>query len=177
MSNDLANKFVERNHLRVIAGEQDSMDLFYPYLLMDAAYQIYATDIKPFKCRTEMKRCKGRLADAYNSYWKRLFTIFSTDEVDSIVEMMDGYADFIATQVMQLKVAAMNVIVKAIPSFDSQKILASCFVSTTLSDCANAVHECIFRNRIGEQKQDPDISAVNRLTQEFADYYIERYTD
>jgi len=176
MTNDLAKKFVGHNELKVLAGEYGIMDLFYPFLLMDVAYQIYASDIKPIPCKTEMKRTRNQLADAYNSYWKRFFTIYNRDEADNIVDMMDEYSTFLQNQVMQLKVAAMNVIVRYVPDFEGQRILSSCFVSSILSHCANTVHELIFKNSLGEPRKDADISAVERYTRDFSDWYIERNT-
>jgi hypothetical protein len=144
---------------------------------MDAAYQIFVADIKPVKCRMEMKKCRNMLSGAFNSYWKRFFAVFDKDETDTIVDIMDGYSEFINNQIIQLKVAAMNVIVKYVPDFPSQKILASCFVCCALCSCANTVHELIFKNSLGEDKKDTYITAVERHTRTFSDWYIERYTD
>lgn len=177
MTNELAQKFVDHNNLKILEGEHGMVDLFYPFLLMDAAYQIYLTDIKPIPCKTEMKRTKNQLANSYNAYWKRFFVAFNRDDVDAIVDMMDEYATFISTQIMQLKVAAMNVIVKYIPDFSRQQTLSACFVSSTLAHCANAVHELIFKNSLGENKKDVDILGVERYTRDFCDWYIERNTD
>lgn len=176
MTNEIAQKFLKHNDLKVLAGRNGIRDLFYPFLLMDASYQLFAKDVRPIPCKTEMKRCRNQLSKAYNSYWKRFFMAFNIDEADEVTTMMDKYSEFINNQVLQLKVAAMNVIIRYIPDFNAQQVLASCFASCTLSDCASVVHELIFKNRFGEPSKDTDIAAVLKLTKEYSDWYMERYT-
>lgn len=177
---DIVERYLAFNRLKVIAGQQGVVDVFYPFLLMDVEYGMYQKDIEPLKCEREMKMLKRRWAESYRAFNRKFFHPFDAEQKERVIELMDEYGEWVNTELMMCRVAAMNAIVKAEgfeSSFADQQVLTTCLLCNCFAQSANIVWREIYRNRLGEGRIEPGIAGVERYSKEFADAYMRRIGD
>ena len=170
---ELALIYIEFHHLKIVAGDNGCADIFYPFLLMDEVYSIYQKEIVPAAKTSALKHIKRRWSDAYNRFNKRFFAPYTTEQRDEIVDMMDGYSDYIHNAAMTARVAVMDAIAKdGKCPFNDQMVLSACVMCNILAQCADIVWHKIFLNRLGEGQLNLDIVGVSRYARDFADEYM-----
>lgn len=171
----LVDRYLKHNRLKVIAGENGSGDVFYPFLLMDLQYGIWQKEIRGMECRHKMKAAKTRWREAYGVFNRQFFSAFDQEQTDEIVDLMDGYEKYMEGSLMCARVAVMNAVGDR--EFEEQKLLSACLLCNCLAQCAQIVWGTIFRDERGRGVKNRAIEEVARSSKAFADAWMEQRGD
>lgn len=164
--------YLERRGLRVYRGQGTT--ILAPVFIMDAQYQIWCKDIRNIPCKHLMKKYKKAWSDAYNAFNKDFLWGMDEESVDTIIDAMDDFEEFIANDIMIAEVSVMNLVKKE--PVERQKVIASCMLCNILAQAAQIVWKATYKTAPGH-KVNPHIAAVQKYTMLFLnEYHTKTYT-
>lgn len=164
--------YLERRGLKVCRGQGTT--ILAPVFIMDAQYQIWCKDIRNIPCKHLMKKYKKAWSDAYNAFNKDFFFGMDSESVDTIVDAMDDFEEYIANDMMIAEIAVMNLVKKE--PVERQRVIASCMLCNVLAQAAQIIWQATYKFVPGI-KINAHIAAVEKNTMLFLnEYHTRAYT-
>lgn len=168
MIKELVDTYLKSRGLKRQKGRDDDATPLLPLIMMDSAYQLFNTYIKPVNSRFEMKKYKNEWLKAYNSFNKDFFSCYNEEQTDYLIDMMDAFAEYIKNHEEIVFVQFTNQF-KNEP-LERQKVLSASMIINVYCQCAEIIWEAIFRNAY--HKENKNILACERLIHKWnAQYY------
>ena len=174
----LSERYIEANELRVVKGTAGVGDLLIPFLLMDLEYSLYQKYVRKVDARRELKKVKNEWERAYGLFDREFFSVFSEEQKEWVVELMDEYEEWVWNGVEIARIAVMDEMAKREGyELDVQELLGACLMCNCLAQCANIVWEAIHVDRRGRKRKNDAIERVQWCSKRYADVWMEQHGD
>ncbi len=161
---ELIQAYIKKTGVLKRGSEDNPMPLL-PFLIMDIQYQIFCKEIRPVECRHQMNRYKHIWAENYNRFNQRFFRAFTPEQVEAVGDMMEGYEEYVANDVMIARVALMNEL--SDEDFSTQQLLSAVLLCNTLVQCASIVWSTVNRDACGRRLLNPELLAIRKASSVF----------
>lgn len=155
---ELADTFLRS--IGMVRQKGDSLAPIMPHFIMDAAYQMYNTEVRKLPLKHELKRISSEWLRNYNDFNRMFFSAFSLDVRDEIVDKMDDFEEFIANDIAILKCAMMDTVKGE--SFEMQMALGSIAICGLLCSAASCTWESIYHVK-GHEVSNPSLAKCTKL--------------
>lgn len=168
-ANTLVDTYIKHLGLKRISGDDASPIL--PFFILDVMYTLYRKSIQPVPSQFEEKKAKNLWMKNYHLFNRDFFSVFSDDQQDEIIDIMDAFEEYINNDVVIVKVAVMNELSPHGLNLDDQDILASCLICDILAQSAQVIWRAVYDN------DNQYINAIMRNATRWMNLYIRKRTD
>ena len=139
---DITNTYARHLGYRGVDGER--ADPIIPFFILDVSNTLFRNDILPLKGVQESKKAVKDWAKCYHGINSDFFRSLTDEQQDYIIEAMDDFENFIANDVMIVRVAFMNLMSDKGIALEAQQVLSSCLTCNILAQCAQIVWTEVF---------------------------------
>lgn len=151
----------------------DSTEPLLPFLLGDAIYSIYTSDIAPLDLHREEKKLRSDWSAHYTRFNRPFFASIGVDNHEQVTDLMDDFEAYIANNLMVLR-SELMLLFGDIP-FDDRRPIVSALLCHVLAQAAQCAWGNVYRigKVIGRKGPGPrqvvhkaeknmDLDAINR---------------
>lgn len=166
----IVDKYLIYRRKKRTSGREDNVLPLLPFLIMDAQYQIYCSDIAPIPCTQAKKQVKKKWIKAYNDFNKDFFRCFNQEETDFLIEQMDRFEEYISHHIKVAKVAILNFLQEE-GDLEDRKVLAACMMCNVLAQSAQIIYRRMYRDAFMNPEENADLRAVANSAYQFSLFY------
>lgn len=148
------------------------MPFLLPFIMADSIYLIYDEFIKPQHFKLYLKWYCKKMMKAYNEFHKDFFKVFTQDDIDCLVDIMDDFAETIRMDIKLLRIAVSNHL-QELPS-EVRNNLASMTALVHLSQYTRIMYRELYRNR-GEAFDNKYLSGIVSNAESLFKAYTKMY--
>lgn len=163
---ELINTFLERQGLKRLTKNEQDFSPLMPFIIMDAVYQIYCTDIQGLKCKHLAAKYQRAWSTDYSLYNRDFFSNFNEEQQGAIIDKMDRFEEFISHHILVAKVSIMNY-VSPQEDLKGQNTIAACIVANALAQMSVIIWGHIYKTASGAEKPNPFLSSIVHDTYKF----------
>lgn len=147
---ELIKRYLDSIGMVRVSG--DTAEPLLPFLLGDAIYTIYNRDIARLNLAHEEKRLRKSWDDAYGKFNRPFFSAIGDGSEDA-TDLMDGFEEFIANDLMVLR-SELMLLMQDVP-FEKRGIIVSALLCHVLAQAAQIAWGNVYRSGriIGRDKQ------------------------
>jgi hypothetical protein len=144
----------------LLSGERGEDDIapLLPFIIMDCAQLEFSREVVPIGARQNAKMLIKAWQADYRMFNQRLFRTLDAEQRDFVIDMMDAYEDFIANEMMLMRVAIMDLVKEC--SFDAQKTVASLMLCNIFSQVAQITWGEIFYTKSGHHEVCAELERI-----------------
>lgn len=170
---EIINRYL--NSIGKVRVHGDTLEPLLPFLLGDAIYTIFNRDIAKLELVREQKRMRNAWADAYNKFNRPFFSAIGEGSEDA-TDLMDGFEEFIANDLMVLR-SELMLLMQDVP-FDKRGVIVSALLCHVLAQAAQIAWGNVYRNAkmlgkdkrtgqkmiVHEPEKNPYLETINRCS-------------
>lgn len=140
----LVKSYISHNNMTILNGKSDDVSPILPFMMMDAQYQIYIKTIVPLRVTGAAKMVKNRWVKCYTTFNKSFFACYTQDQQDAIIDRMDDFEDFIANDLMFVKVAISDCFNHL--DIEKQSVISDCLLCNILAQTAQITWGRVYKH-------------------------------
>lgn len=154
---DVLNTYLKSKGMRMIKGDRVDATPLLPLLMMDCAYQMFNTYIKPMVLKQKMKQFRNLWLENYNKFNKSFFSCFNEEQESYVIDMMD---EFDADIYKDIQVAFWQ-FMAIIPNepIDKRKALSACMMISIFCQSAQIIWGTTYKTSKGNEQICGEIKA------------------
>ena len=170
---EIINRYL--NSIGKVRVHGDTLEPLLPFLLGDAIYSIFNRDIARLNLSREQKRLRNAWADAYNKFNRPFFSAIGEGSEDA-TDLMDGFEEFIANDIMVLR-SQLMLLMQDVP-FENRGVIVSALLCHVLAQAAQIAWGNVYRKGkvlgvdkltgqkmiVHEPEKNPYLEAINRCS-------------
>lgn len=143
-----------------------------PFIMADSIYLIYDEYIKPQNFKYNLKWYCKKMMKAYNEFHKDFFNVFNQEDIDSLIDYMDEFAETVKMDIKLLKISVSNHL-QELPS-EVRNNLASMTALVHLSQSTRIMYKELYRNR-GEAFDNKHLAGIVSNAESLFKAYTKMY--
>ena len=170
----MVDKYLASIGMKLVQGG-GTLEPILPFFMTDVAFNMWMKDIAPIPCRHELKKLKKDWLSTYSRFNRRFFNAFTIDEQDEIIDKMDSFDSYIDNHVMIAKVQIMNIMNDL--EFEDAVRCSSLIIINIMCQSAGIVWRNVYKNGRMQDRNNPEITALERLSSRFMNGYHSAISD
>lgn len=147
----------------------NSIEPILPFCVLDEFQLEFGKVMTTVENISQCKKIAKAAAWEYHKLNSEFFRAYTKDEQDAVMDIFDAFEDWIAKDLLVVKVQVMNLLTDL--TFDQQGVCASLTVCNILCQCASIIWGHCYRTPRGNKARKQGIEALERLTSRLTDTY------
>lgn len=162
-------KYLAHIGKRKLGGREEDFSPLLPFLMLDIQYTLYQREIRPLKCRFELKHWKNVWIESYTAFNERFFGAYDKEEKGELIDKMDDFETFINNDLLIAQCAIMDCFVGE--DFETQKILSTCMLCDILAQSAQVVWKKVYKDDRLRGETSTEIDSIRFASRQFMNAY------